>query len=605
MVSVGRSAQRLSDRLLSAHVPDDRRTQVRAHQGPAVGAERDVVDRARVGRERGAVRRAGLRVPHEDRPFERSRGQQPSVRAEIQRGGRLARRPTAAGRPVVPFAMSTMDTEPESSLAISVRPPSAKIAASTSALPIASGSPTRRPVATSQIPTVPGAPGTAIRFESGLKEIDCAPPVPGGLVDDRPADHPTGRGVPQRDVVRLLPARGDDAAVGAVADDGERGLSGVAAAGSVSSRSSFLGRDVPQLDAALSARDRQRPPVGAEVDPLPAALRRSQRRADGLPRRRVPERGPVAASRSRGACRPGLNAVALTGESNPWSHARIREPCSSAPGARRGSRPSRRGGPPRAREGAPGRDASPRPRATGRRGVLPGRRSPCAARVRAGPARTIPRSAPTTSAAATPASRTRRRRARRRAFRSSRVLRVPARLRGTRVRRGRAAARRPPARPRPPAADRGRDRRRRVPSPPRSEPPSSGAGGRGAPPDPPPTIRAAAATHGSAPRGRSRPSRRPRPGAASPPAARGPRRPPPTRSSGISSDQRDAPSGVLRRLAQLGEPEEHPPHEHLLLLGCSPGRPPRPSERSLPARRRPHGSPLGVRTRPSRRAHDS
>ena len=76
--------------------------------------------------------------------------------------------------------MSTMDTEPESSLAISVRPPSAKIAASTSALPIASGSPTRRPVATSQIPTVPGAPGTAIRFESGLKEIDCAPPVPAG-----------------------------------------------------------------------------------------------------------------------------------------------------------------------------------------------------------------------------------------------------------------------------------------------------------------------------------------------------------------------------------------------------------------------------------------
>ena len=27
----------------------------------------------------------------------------------------------------------------------------------------------------------------------------------------------------------------------------------------------------------------------------------------------------------------GLNAVATTGESNPWSHARIREPCSSAP----------------------------------------------------------------------------------------------------------------------------------------------------------------------------------------------------------------------------------------------------------------------------------
>ncbi len=75
-----------------------------------------------------------------------------------------------------------MDTEPESSLAITIRPPAAKIAFPTSTLPIASGSPTRRPVATSQIPTVPRAPGTTIRFESGLKEIDCAPPVPGGFV---------------------------------------------------------------------------------------------------------------------------------------------------------------------------------------------------------------------------------------------------------------------------------------------------------------------------------------------------------------------------------------------------------------------------------------
>ena len=68
--------------------------------------------------------------------------------------------------------MSMMDTEPDSSPAMSVRPPAAKIAAATSALPTASGAPTRRPVATSQIPTVPGAPGTAIRLESGLKEID-------------------------------------------------------------------------------------------------------------------------------------------------------------------------------------------------------------------------------------------------------------------------------------------------------------------------------------------------------------------------------------------------------------------------------------------------
>ena len=51
--------------------------------------------------------------------------------------------------------------------------------------------------------------------------------------------------------------------------------------------------------------------------------------------------------------------------------------------------------------------------------------------------------------------------------------------------------------------------------------------------------------------------------------------------------QRDSPPGVLRRLAQLGELEEHPPHEHLLLLDYSPGRPPRPCGRSRRARRRP------------------
>ena len=84
-----------------------------------------------------------------------------------------------------------MDTEPESSLAISVRPPLAKIAISTGALPMASGFPTPRPVATSQMPTVPGAPGTAIHFESGLKEMRCAPPESGGLVTiGRPSTRP-------------------------------------------------------------------------------------------------------------------------------------------------------------------------------------------------------------------------------------------------------------------------------------------------------------------------------------------------------------------------------------------------------------------------------
>src|SRR4029453_5099203 len=99
------------------------------------------------------------------------RSSEPAGSVPTESGGRIGR----------PLRTSAGDTEPELSLAISVRPPLAKIASFTPALPITSGDPTRRPVATSQIPTVPEAPGTAIRLESGLKEIDCAPP-PGGLV---------------------------------------------------------------------------------------------------------------------------------------------------------------------------------------------------------------------------------------------------------------------------------------------------------------------------------------------------------------------------------------------------------------------------------------
>ena len=90
--------------------------------------------------------------------------------------------PTDSGGPTRrPVPTLTMDTEPESSLAISVRPRSAKIAASTAALSDLEWLSDAPPVATSQIPTVPGVPGTAIRLESGLNAIDCAPP-PGGLV---------------------------------------------------------------------------------------------------------------------------------------------------------------------------------------------------------------------------------------------------------------------------------------------------------------------------------------------------------------------------------------------------------------------------------------
>ena len=115
-------------------------------------------------------------------------------------------------------------------------------------------------MATSQIPTVPGAPGTAIRFESGLKEIDCAPPDPGGLVViGRPITRPVAVA---HSVTWFVSCRagGDDAAVGAVANDGERGLVGCRAAGSVSSRRFFL-------VATSHSSTRPSPPAIASVRP--------------------------------------------------------------------------------------------------------------------------------------------------------------------------------------------------------------------------------------------------------------------------------------------------------------------------------------------------
>ena len=132
---VRRSAQWLSDRLLSAHVPDDRRAQVRAHQGPAVGAERDVVDRARVRPSAGSrtARRSSRSHTKTDPPNEAAASSRPSGLRSSEAAGSS---PTDSGWPIGrPVPMSTMDTEPESSLAISVRPSSAKIASSHVRLP--------------------------------------------------------------------------------------------------------------------------------------------------------------------------------------------------------------------------------------------------------------------------------------------------------------------------------------------------------------------------------------------------------------------------------------------------------------------------------------
>ena len=105
-----------------------------------------------------------------------------------------------------------------------------------------------------------------MRFESGLKEIRCAPPDPGGLtVIGRPITRPVAVAHSVTWFVSCGPAA-MTVPSGLYRTVESAGSSGVAA-GSVSSRSFFLVDDVPQLDAALSARDRQRPPVGAEVDP--------------------------------------------------------------------------------------------------------------------------------------------------------------------------------------------------------------------------------------------------------------------------------------------------------------------------------------------------
>ena len=179
-------------------------------------------------------------------PVERRSGQQPSVRTEVERvGGLVADRQRPADR----SARCDVDHGHRAGLVARDQRPAAvgEDRLLDVLAPDRERLPDPAPVATSQIPTVPGAPGTAIRFESGLKAIECAPPDSGGFVSIGAADHATARGIPEGDVVVLQPAGRDHGAVGAVPDRGERPRR----AGLASSRSCRPARDVPQLDAAL------------------------------------------------------------------------------------------------------------------------------------------------------------------------------------------------------------------------------------------------------------------------------------------------------------------------------------------------------------------
>src|SRR5215218_3078867 len=246
--------------------------------------------------------------------------------------------------------MSTIDTEPESSLAISVRPPSAKIASSTSARPIESGFPARRPVATSQIPTVPGAPGTAIRFESGLKEIDCAPP-PGGFVSIGAA---ITRPLTASQRVTWL----SSCPPAAITEPSGlyRTMESGAARGPASSRRRLL-RSTSHSSTLPS------PPAIASV--RPSGLKSAPSQAPCDDRSGGPSGFHVAVSQSvvpasvtvARRLPSGLNAVAFTGESNPLSQAWIQDPCSSAPrSAPRASPLDQREGPGDQRRHQRGRD---------------------------------------------------------------------------------------------------------------------------------------------------------------------------------------------------------------------------------------------------------
>src|SRR5262249_33656027 len=119
----------------------------------------------------------------------------------------------------------------------------------------------------------------------------------GRLDRDRPAEQTArGRG-PERDVVLLLRACGDDRPVRAEADERKPGI---VRSGRLRVRQYpplLPGGDVPALDAGLPTGAIEGPSGGAEVDPVPAALTGSQRPPDGSPRPRAPEGRPCRRGR--------------------------------------------------------------------------------------------------------------------------------------------------------------------------------------------------------------------------------------------------------------------------------------------------------------------
>ena len=164
----------------------------------------------------------------------------------------------------------------------------------------------------------------------------------------------------------------------------------LAATGSVSSRSFFLVETSHSSTRPCSARDRQRPPVRAEVDPLPPRPATIAAAADRAPGRRVPESGPAQRhgrqERAVRAERRGDDGRVESLEPRADPRAVLERAQERAARidriveAARLQREEERRDP----------DAAPPPRATEQRAVRPVRRAPCAARPSAARARTPP-----------------------------------------------------------------------------------------------------------------------------------------------------------------------------------------------------------------------
>ena len=254
-------------------------------------------------RQRGAVRRAGLRVPHEDRPVERAAASsRPSGLRSSESATSL---PTDSGGPTAsPLSTSTMDTEPESSLAISVRPPRRR---SPPPRPRSRSRAASDPAPRGDLPD-PDGPGSArdgdplrVRAEGDrLRAADLrrvrrrsAAPITRPLA----ASHRVTWFVSCPPAAMTLPS-------GLKRTVASAGSSDDAAAGSVSSRRFFL-------VATSHSSTRPSPPAIASVRPSglkstppsrPATSAGAGRRGSS---RRVPERRSTHASRSPAAGRPG------------------------------------------------------------------------------------------------------------------------------------------------------------------------------------------------------------------------------------------------------------------------------------------------------------